>query len=73
MLDRKGGPDQQLEVALSPSNGAGQIETFTDASGHFSFRRVLPGSYVVTVRAPYGSKYEDGSARFDRLRFERDG
>jgi Flp pilus assembly protein TadD len=62
MLDRKGGPDERLEVSLAPSNGGGRIDAFADSSGRFSFRDLLPGGYVVTVRAPYGSKYEDGVA-----------
>lgn len=61
-LDRKGLPDSQLEVTLYSVTGAGRLEGFTDSSGNFRFERVRAGSYRVTVRAPYGSPYDDGTA-----------
>jgi Flp pilus assembly protein TadD len=62
LLDRKGIPSERLLVTLTPANGAGNLQEYADSSGRFTFKDVPAGGYVVTVRAPEGTAYEDGTA-----------
>lgn len=63
LLDRTGFPKERLLVRLSTSSGMGGPEEFADSSGRFEFKNVPAGEYVVTVRAPADSLFEDGTAK----------
>jgi Flp pilus assembly protein TadD len=61
-FERRGSPDERLEVILIASTHGGRREAFTESNGRFVFENLPAGSYSITVRAPYKSGYEDGTA-----------
>jgi hypothetical protein len=45
-----GDPVVGATVILTPSGGGTPIQTTTDATGHFEFHHLLPGSYTLSVK-----------------------
>lgn len=68
-IERVGIPSTRLEVTLSPLLGGGSQKTFSDSGGKFSFSVFRPGTYLVSVKAPHGAQFQDGSTevRVDRI------
>ena len=59
--ERRGAPDQQLEVVAEKLDGGGRFSVYSESSGRFVIKGVPAGQYRVTARAPYKSGYDDGT------------
>jgi Flp pilus assembly protein TadD len=56
-----GPPPIRLEVTLSYYASSPRQKLFADSGGRFTFAGVRPGSYTISVKAPYGAAFQDGS------------